>query len=97
FSRDWSSDVCSSDLIEVRLFEDATIFSISYNNFQQILEVSNYGEKITRLAVETVFIEKQQQQIDLLTKTAKERYIELMQDKNGRSEERRVGKETRTR
>ena len=47
--------------IEVRLFEDATIFNISYNNFQQILEVSNYGEKLTRLAVETVFIEKQQQ------------------------------------
>ena len=67
--------------IEVRLFEDATIFNISYNNFQQILEVSNYGEKLTRLAVETVFIEKQQQQIDLLTKTAKERYIELLQDK----------------
>ena len=69
--------------IEVRLFEDATIFNISYNNFQQILEVSNYGEKLTRLAVETVFIEKQQQQIDLLTKTAKERYIELLQDKKG--------------
>lgn len=69
--------------IEVRLFEDSTIFSISYNNFQKILEVSNYGEKITRLAVEAVFIEKQQQQIDLLTKTAKERYIELLQNKKG--------------
>lgn len=68
--------------IEVRLFEESTIFCISYTNFQQILK-GNYGEKITRLAVETVFIEKQQQQIDLLTKTAKERYIELWDDKKG--------------
>lgn len=68
--------------IEVRLFEDATIFCISYHNFQQVLK-GDYGEKITRLAVETVFIEKQQQQIDLLTKTAKERYLELWNNKKG--------------
>lgn len=68
--------------IEVRLFEDSTVFSMPYNNFQQIFK-GNYGEKITRLVVEASFKEKQQQQIDLLTKTAKERYLELLKVKEG--------------
>lgn len=70
--------------IEVRLFEDATIFRISHQNFQQTLVTGNYGEKITRLVAESSFIDKQQQQqIDLLTKTAKERYLEQLQCRKG--------------
>ena len=69
--------------IEVILFEDATIFRISHLNFQQTLVTGNYGEKITRLVAESSFIEKQQQQIDLLTKTAKERYLEQLQTRKG--------------
>ena len=64
--------------IEVRLFEDSTIFKLPYNNFQKTLDAGNYGGEITRIIAETSFIEKQQQQIDLLTKSAKERYIELI-------------------
>ncbi|MFP4556224.1 MAG: Crp/Fnr family transcriptional regulator [Bacteroidales bacterium] len=67
--------------IEVRLFEDSTIFSISYQNFQKILSERENGEKITRLVTQGAFIDKQQQQIDLLTKTAKERYLELIRQK----------------
>ncbi len=69
--------------IEVRLFEDATVFRISHQNFQQTLLNGNFGEKITRLVAEVSFIDKQQQQIDLLTKTAKERYIEQLETKKG--------------
>ncbi len=69
--------------IEVRLFEDATVFRISHQNFQQTLINGNLGEKITRLVAEASFIEKQKQQIDLLTKTAKERYIEQLQTRKG--------------
>lgn len=69
--------------IEVRLFEDATVFRISHQNFQQTLFPGNYGEKITRLVAEASFIDKQQQQIDLPTKTAKERYLEQIQIKKG--------------
>jgi signal-transduction protein with cAMP-binding, CBS, and nucleotidyltransferase domain len=69
--------------IEVRLFEDATIFRISHQNFQQTLVNGNFGEKITRLIAEASFIDKQQQQIDLLTKTAKERYVEQLQIRKG--------------
>lgn len=69
--------------IEVRLFEDATVFRISHQNFQQTLISGNFGEKITRLVAESSFIDKQQQQIDLLTKTAKERYLEQLQTRKG--------------
>ena len=70
-------------LLEVRLFEDTTIFRISYQNFQQTMLTGNFGEKITRLVSEVSLFEKQQQQIDLLTKTAKNRYIELLQTRKG--------------
>lgn len=69
--------------IEVRLFEDATIFRIAHQNFQKVFESGNHGEKVTRLAAEVAFIDKQQQQIDLLTKTARERYLELLSSKKG--------------
>ena len=69
--------------IEVRLFEDSTFFSISHQSFQQTLVNGNFGEKITRLVAEASFIDKQQQQIDLLTKTAKERYIQLIKYHKG--------------
>jgi CRP-like cAMP-binding protein len=35
------------------------------------------AQKILRFAAEASFMDKQQQQIDLLTKTAKERYLDL--------------------
>ncbi|MFN3378522.1 MAG: Crp/Fnr family transcriptional regulator [Runella zeae] len=69
--------------IEVRLFEDVTLFRISHQNFQQTLLSGNHGEKVTRLVAEAAFIDKQQQQIDLLTKTAKERYLEQLQSRKG--------------
>lgn len=69
--------------IEIRLFEDATVFRISHQHFQQTLINGNFGEKITRLVAEAAFIDKQQQQIDLLTKTAKERYIEQLLTRKG--------------
>jgi len=66
--------------IEVTLLEDSTVFRIPYERFQRTMNEGNYGEKITRLVAEASFIEKQQQQIDLLTKTAKERYLQLLEN-----------------
>jgi CRP-like cAMP-binding protein len=88
FENDFLIDFMSFTLqkptpIEVRLFEDSTIFRITHQTFQQTFNPGNYGEKMTRLAAESSFIKKQQQQIDLLTKTAKERYLELMNAKKG--------------
>ena len=68
--------------IEVRLFEDSQLFRIPYQNFQRIFEKGNYGEQVSRLALEAAYMEKEQQQIDLLTKTAKQRYAELVRKNN---------------
>ena len=83
FENDFLMDYMSFTLqeptpIEVRLFDDSTVFRIPHSRFQQTLNQGNYGEKITRLVAEASFIDKQQQQIDLLTKTAKERYLQLI-------------------
>lgn len=87
FEHEFISDYTSFTLqkptpIEVRLFEDTTVFRISHQNFQRTLLSGHHGEKVTRLIADAALIEKQQQQIDLLTKSAKERYMEL-QNKKG--------------
>ncbi|MEM6263391.1 MAG: hypothetical protein AAGI38_12840 [Bacteroidota bacterium] len=83
YENDFLTDYMSFTLqqptpIEVKLFENSTVFRMPYQNFQQTLAQGNYGQLVTRIIAESSFIEKQQQQIDLLTKTAKERYLELI-------------------
>ncbi|AXT19242.1 Crp/Fnr family transcriptional regulator [Flavobacteriaceae bacterium AU392] len=63
--------------LETILLEDSKLFQIPYYNFQKMLSESPVGEKITRIMTEVFLIEKQQQQINLLTKTASERFLEL--------------------
>ncbi len=88
FENDFLNDYMSFTLqkpspIEVRLFEDSQLFRISHEKFKLTFNAENYGEKVTRICAEYSFIYKQQQQIDLLTKSAKERYIELINTKKG--------------
>jgi hypothetical protein len=83
FDRDFLNDYMSFTTrqptpIEVRLFEDATIFRISHQEFQKTFASGAKGEKVSRIAAEASYIHKQNQQIDLLTKTAKERYLEML-------------------
>jgi CRP/FNR family transcriptional regulator, anaerobic regulatory protein len=63
--------------IEVVLFENSELFRISKANFDTLSRNTPFGDKISRFAAEALFIHKQQQQIDILTKTAKERYVDL--------------------
>lgn len=88
FERDFLFDFMSFTLqkptpIEVRLFEDTTLFQMSYTHFQMTLTQGHFGQQISRLVAEASFIDKQQQQIDLLTMTAKARYIQLVQTRQG--------------
>jgi CRP-like cAMP-binding protein len=64
-------------LLEVVTFEPSEIFRISKTNFDKLSNNTEFGDKICRFASEALFIHKQKQQIDILTKTAAERYIEL--------------------
>jgi len=63
--------------LEVITFEPSELFRISKANFDKLSNNNAFGDKICRFASEGLFIHKQKQQIDILTKTATERYIEL--------------------
>ena len=64
--------------LEVVTFEQTELFRISKTNFDK-LSTTQLGDKICRFAAEGLFIHNQQQQIDILNKTAKERYMEIQQ------------------
>lgn len=63
--------------LETITIEDSELLQIPYHNFQKMLAESKRGEKIARIMADFAFISKQQQQIDLLTKTASERFLQL--------------------
>lgn len=63
--------------LETITIEDSELLQFSYHNFQKMLAESKNGDKITRVMADLAFISKQQQQIDLLTKTALERFEQL--------------------
>jgi CRP-like cAMP-binding protein len=58
--------------------ENTEILSISYSDLNELYKGSEIGMNIGRIASETLFIHKQTQQIDLLTLTAEERYLNLL-------------------
>jgi CRP-like cAMP-binding protein len=64
--------------LEVITFERTELFRISRVNFETLSQTA-MGDKICRFAAEGLFIHKQQQQLSILTKTAGERYLELLQ------------------
>ena len=63
--------------LELVTFEACELFRISRSSFDQLSYSTEDGYKIGRYAAERRFNDKQQQQIDILTKTASERYLEL--------------------
>lgn len=79
FFGDYMSFLCQQpSQIEVVTFEAAELFRISKTNFDKLTTDTEFGDKICRYASEALFIHKQSQQIDIITKTATERYLELL-------------------
>jgi CRP-like cAMP-binding protein len=64
--------------LEVICFEPCTLFRINKANFQ-LLSKTEYGKTICQAASDSLFIHKQTQQLELLSKTAEQRYIEMLQ------------------
>jgi len=58
--------------------EPVELLSISFSDLNALYKSSEIGLKIGRIASESLFIDKQAQQIDLLTLTAEERYLKLL-------------------
>lgn len=59
--------------LQVVSLEPCHMVRITKDNFHQLVQ-TQMGMVIMRISAETSFVEKQQQQIELLTKTAEERY-----------------------
>ncbi|MGI6047432.1 MAG: Crp/Fnr family transcriptional regulator [Petrimonas sp.] len=64
--------------LEVVCFEKCRLFRISRKNFLELAQ-TEYGRIICQTAAEALFIHKQAQQIEILTKTAEQRYIEILE------------------
>ena len=59
-------------------FETTEMLYIHHADFVNLINGSEQGEKLARAAAENLFIHKQQQQLDILTQTAEERYKLLL-------------------
>jgi CRP-like cAMP-binding protein len=64
--------------LEVICFEPCTLFKISQHNFQELAK-TEYGRLICQTASNSLFIHKQTQQLNLLSKTAEQRYVEMLE------------------
>jgi len=64
--------------LEVVCFEKCRLFRISRCKFTELSE-TEYGRIIMKAAAEALFIYKQAQQIEILTKTAEQRYAEILE------------------
>ncbi len=64
--------------LEVICFEPCTLFRISRQNFQE-LSKTEYGRSICQSASDSLFIHTQTQQLELLSKTAEIRYVEMLE------------------
>lgn len=59
--------------------EATEVLSIAYDDLNELYKSSAIGTTIGRIASESIFIHKQTQQIDLLTLTAEDRYLKLLE------------------
>src|SRR5690606_40946846 len=91
FSRDWSSDVCSSDLLPDQIY-DVTAWSLPLM-FNLDYQTCGQTPKVASTLASSELIKPGQVQ----NPDAKVAYIVPWGDMNARSEERRVGKECRWR
>lgn len=63
--------------LETIALENSTMLRISRDNID-LLKKSNLGQLIFLISAEYSYVDKQQQQIDLLLKTAEQRYLDLL-------------------
>jgi len=80
FVCDYSSFLTQkASVLFVKAVEEVELLSISHTNLNHLYKGSIIGSHIGRLAAEQLFMHKQAQQIDLLSLTAEERYIQLLE------------------
>ncbi|WP_317044374.1 Crp/Fnr family transcriptional regulator [Flavobacterium hercynium] len=65
----------------IQALVDTTVWQISYDNLQNIYEISKEGNFIGRLAGESLYLQKARREISFLTNSAEERYLALFSQK----------------
>lgn len=63
--------------LQLMLLEDSKVLRLTKEDYLELCE-TEVGSVISKVAAESSFLHKQQQQIDLLTKSAEERYFDLL-------------------
>jgi len=64
--------------IKTQALEDCTLWSISYPDLNELYSQNDTGLRIGKAIPEILFLRKQQDQINLLTLSPKERYLNLI-------------------
>lgn len=66
-------------LINVQAIVPALLWRINYDDLQKIYSQTISGNLIGRIAAEMLYLEKSTRELDLLTKPAEQRYLELFE------------------
>ncbi len=64
--------------ISLEAIEDVTLISIHYDSLQELYNESPYGERIGRLTTEGYYIWREKREIQLLSSTPEELYLDLL-------------------
>ena len=65
---------------QIESITDTIIWSISYDDLQEIYTETDTGNTIGRLASEGQYLKKSKRELDFLTKSAEERYLDLFSE-----------------
>ncbi len=80
FSSSYSSFITQTpSKSNVEALDDTLLMSINYNDLNECYKCCATGERLGRLNAESYLCFKEERQISLLSKTATERYIELLE------------------
>lgn len=80
FADDISLSTGNPSPIEITALENSSVLRMSKTNIEKLKETP-MGKQLFSIGDQNALIEKQQQQIELMTKTAEQRYIELLQQR----------------
>lgn len=86
YERSFMSDYLSflnqqPTVIKTEALEDTVLWSIGYDDLQALYAANKIGLRIGKAIAEILFLRKQQQQINLLTKSPEERYLQLIRER----------------
>jgi CRP-like cAMP-binding protein len=67
---------------QLETITDTILWRLTYQDMQQIYEVTEIGNKIGRLASEDLFLKKSKRELSLLNDTAQQRYLNLFTEQS---------------